>query len=175
MTQDCSRRILVYESWCMTCLENDKSEAEEKANGDRKKQKELEAQIRIHKYVGETGRSLYERSFEHLSDLENLSTKSHMLKHLVDKHDKEEIKIKIKIKFGIKVIKYAKSAYERQIYESVEIQANRHHHLMNSRSEYNRCAIPRLSCKLGDKEYKAYEKEVQTDLQKEEHQVSKIR
>ena len=43
------------------------------------------------------------------------------------------------------------------------------------RSEYNRCAVPRLSCKLGDKEYKAYEKEVQTDLQKEEQQVSKIR
>jgi hypothetical protein len=149
MTQDCSRRSLVYESWCMTCLENDQREAEEKADGDKEKQKELEAKIRIHKYVGESGRSLYERSFEHLSDLENLSTKSHMLKHLVDKHDKEEMD---NIKFGIKVIKYAKSAYERQIYESVEIQANRHHHLMNSYSEYNRCAIPRLSCKLGDKE-----------------------
>ena len=73
------------------------------------------------------------------------------------------------------MLKYTKSAFERQILESVQIQANRHHHLLNSRSEYNRCAVPRLACKLGDKEFKLFEKEVEKDLKKEEDQVNKIK
>ena len=36
-TQDCTRRSLIYESWCMTCQEKDLKEAEEKADGDMKK------------------------------------------------------------------------------------------------------------------------------------------
>ena len=95
-----------------------------------------------------------------------------MLKHAVDVHNQEDLK---NIKFGIKIIKAAKSSFERQIYESVEIQENRHHHLLNSRSEFNRCAVPRLMCKLGDKAYKKFEKEMETELAKEETQVSKIR
>ena len=74
-----------------------------------------------------------ERSFEHLTDFESLSTKSHMLKHAVEMHTKEEL---YTIKFGIRIIKTAKTSFERQIFESVEIQENRHHHLLNSRSEY---------------------------------------
>ena len=112
LSQDCSRRSVVYESWCMSCKEKDMEEAKEKAGGDMKKEKELQDKVQIYKYVGETARSLYERSFEHLSDYENLSTKSHMLKHVVDKHEGED---RSQIKFGIKVIKYSKSSYERQI------------------------------------------------------------
>ena len=120
-------------------------QAQEQADGDMNKMKKLQADIKLYKYVGETSRSLYERSFEHLTDYEGLSTKSHMLKHAVEMHTKEELDT---IKFGIRIIKTAKSFFERQIFESVEIQENRHHHLLNSRSEYNRCAVPRLACKL---------------------------
>ena len=95
-----------------------------------------------------------------------------MLKHVVDKHEGED---KSKIQFWIRVIKYSKSSYERQINESLMIQANRNHHLLNSRSEYNRCAVRRLACKLGDREFKLFEKEVEKDIKKEESQVSKIR
>ena len=79
------------------------------------------------------------------------------------------------LKFGIKVIRYAKSSFERQILESVEIQDNRHHHLLNSRSEFNRCALPRMMCKLDDKTFKKNELEIETDMAREEMQVSKIR
>ena len=34
-TQDCTRRSIVYESWCMTCHERDTKIAEEKADGDK--------------------------------------------------------------------------------------------------------------------------------------------
>ena len=82
------------------------------AGEDKNKEKELQAKIRIHKYVGETARSLYERGFEHLSNYENLSTKSHMLKHVVESHEGEDLD---KIEFGIEAIRYSKSSYERQI------------------------------------------------------------
>lgn len=156
----------------MTCQDRDMKEAEEKADGDIKKLKQLIENIKLYKYVGETARSLYERSFEHLTDYENLSTKSHMLKHAVEMHSGEGLD---NIRFGIKIIKTAKSSFERQIFESVEIQENRHHHLLNSRSEYNRCAVPRLMCKLGDAAYKKYEKETEKEMAKEENQMAKIR
>ena len=101
-----------------------------------------------------------------------MSTKSHLLKHTVEMHPGEELD---KIKFGIRIVKTAKSSFERQIFESVEIQENRHHHLLNSRSEYNRCAVPRLMCKLGDGAYKQYEKETEKEIAKEEDLMSKIR
>ena len=117
----------------MTCEERDIKQAEEDADGDNEKLKKLKDGIRLYKYVGESSRSLYERSWEHLSDYENLSTKSHMLKHVVDVHPEEE---PTNIRFGIKITKSSK----------VEKQENRHHHLLNSRSEYNRFAVPRLMC-----------------------------
>ena len=156
----------------MVCEENDTKKAEEEAAGNKDKLKELKAKIRLHKYVGESSRSVYERGWEHLSDFENISTKSHMLKHTVESHPEEELD---NIKFGIKIIKSAKSSFERQIFESVAIQENRHHHLLNSRSEYNRCAVPRLTCKLGDKTFKKYETELNKDLAREEEQMDKIR
>ena len=45
-----------------------------------------------------------------------------------------------KVEFGIKVLKYTRSLFERQILESVLIQGKRDHHIVNSRSEFNQCA-----------------------------------
>ena len=95
--------------------------------------------IRVHKYIGETNRSMFERGWEHLNDYHNLSTKSHMLKDTVEMHPQENLKA---IQFGMKVVRYTKSTFDRQICESVEIQGSRNHHLLNSRSEYNRKACP---------------------------------
>jgi hypothetical protein len=50
------------------------------------------------------------------------------------------------------ILKSTKTAFERQILESVIIQKNRNHRLMNNKAEYNRCALPRLTTKLGEKE-----------------------
>jgi hypothetical protein len=36
--------------------------------------------------------------------------------------------------------------------ESVMIQKARNHHIMNNKAEYNRCALPRLTAKLGEKD-----------------------
>ena len=53
-TQDCSRRSLVYETWCMTCHETDLDAAKIEAGDDEKKLKMLIDKIKKHKYIGET-------------------------------------------------------------------------------------------------------------------------
>ena len=47
--------------------------------------------------------------------------------------------------------------------------------MLNSRSEFNRCPLPRMMCKLGDKTFKKNEAKLETDMAREEIQVSKIR
>ena len=106
------------------------------------------------------------RAAEHLADLKNLSPTSHLLKHILDRHDEEEVE---SIRFGIRIVKYTRTPFERQILESVKIQQERQNHfLLNSRAEYNRCAIPRLSSKIGEKEYKRWEKEGEKEMEKED-------
>ena len=56
-----------------------------------------------------------------------------------------------KLEFGMRVIREARSAFERQIAESVNIQIKKKQNIiLNSKSEYNRCALPRLTAKLGN-------------------------
>ena len=84
-----------------------------------------------------------------MSDLRQLKSSFHM-------HGENEI---VKIRFDVKVVKTTKSSFERQILESVVIQKERHHHLLlNSRADYNRCAVPRLTTKIGESQYKKWEK-----------------
>jgi hypothetical protein len=109
LTQDCYRRSLVYETWCITCHERDKNAAQMKAGDDKKKLKELTDKSKIYKYIGETNRSIFERSWEHINDFENLSIKSHLLKHAVEMHGDEDHK---KLQFGMRVINYTKSSFE---------------------------------------------------------------
>jgi hypothetical protein len=153
LTQDCHTRNLVYESWCMSCLRKEEDEIEKMHEGDQRKIRESKEKIKKHLYVGETSRSIYERALEHQNDVDQLKTSSHMLRHLLQMHPGEE---RSNVEFGIKVLRYTRSSFERQILESVMIQGKRDHHIMNSRAEFNRCAIPRLVTKLGEKELKKW-------------------
>ena len=74
-----------------------------------------------------------------------------MLRHLLDQHEDEEENWD-NIKFGMKVLKTTRTAFERQILESVTIQKAWHHNIMNNKAEYKRCALPRLTAKLGEKD-----------------------
>ena len=74
--------------------------------------------------------------------MEQLKPCSHMLKHILDKHETENHE---EIVFNAKVLSYCNSSFERQILESVKIQQERGHNLLNSKAEYNRSAVPRLT------------------------------
>ena len=81
-----------------------------------------------------------------------------MVKHYCEKHLDEELD---DMKFGCKIIKQSRTAFNRQINESVEIQNNCEHYILNSKSEYNRCALPRLSAKLGEERIENLQKQIQ--------------
>ena len=120
-------------------------------------------------YIGETGRSAMERGLEHSKDLEYYRSKSHMLKHIVDKHEDIDPEL---VEFRMKVIIQHKTAFERQISEAVQIRRNAGPFLLNSKLEYNRCFIPKIVVKRDEKPEKADEKSVrEVDLVKKIHQL----
>ena len=170
--QDCTQRNIVYETWCRNCEENEiKRISEEEI--DEKEKIEKKKKIILFKYIGETARSAYERGLEHLRDYEDLKADSHMLKHFLDKHEDE---IMEEVVFGMKVIKTARSAFERQVAESVMIQSNKmDHHILNSKAEYNRCALPRLTAKIGNYTIDELEKEKEKEREEEKKVLQKIR
>ena len=101
-------------------------------------------------YVGETWRSGYERAKEHLEDLSRLDEKSHLLKHCIDKHPGEKLE---NVKFGFRVKKKFNTALERQVGEAVAILLKKEKgtSLINSKSEFSRCTLPRLTIDNKDK------------------------
>ena len=158
LRQECNKRNLVYETYCMSCEERDGKQRGEEGENE-------ENQTKLYKYLGETCRSVWERAGEHLADLKSLNPTSHLLKHILDRHETENWE---EIEFGIRVVKFTRTPFERQILEAVKIpQERQDHFLLNSRSEYNRAEIPRLSAKIGERDYKRWEKEGEQELQKE--------
>ena len=63
----------------------------------------MKKKIKLFKYVGETARSVYERSWEHVNSRDQLQTSSHMLKHILEEHEEEEQMEKII--FGVKLLR----------------------------------------------------------------------
>ena len=96
-------------------------------------------------YIGESSRSVFERSLEHLEDFKKEKDSSHMYSHATEAHSLEE-----KPQFSIKILKVHRSALYRQVHEAVMI--SRHQSVsLNSKLEYNRCLLPRLAVMLGEK------------------------
>ena len=71
-----------------------------------------------------------------------------MWRHKLQAHPQEEVS------FSMKVIKRFLSSFEREVAESIFIEVNQNKNILNSKSGFNRCLIPRLSVMMGEKEYK---------------------
>ena len=126
---DCFKRNLVYENVCLECHP-----------GAVKKGELLVSDIDVPSiYVGETSRSIFERSKEHWEGLRKEDNDNHMYKHWVIHHGSRGVP-----KFNMRVVKFHDRALSRQIGEAVRIR-RRGALVLNSRSEYNRCSIQRLS------------------------------
>ena len=95
-----------------------------------------------------------------------------MLKHSLDRHGDDIMNDK---RFMIKVLKYTRSPFERQVRESVYLQQFGKDHILNSKSEYNRCSIPRLSTMLGEREVKEGIEKEEIEKRKEMEILRKIR
>ena len=65
------------------------------------------------------------------------------------------------IKFGMSVVKQHKSSFDRMVFESVLIYRGGHN-ILNSKSEFSRCQVPRLSVMVGEnQQYDKFEKNVE--------------
>ena len=103
---DCRKRSIIYENSCIVC-----NPAEKKT----KNKKDLEDDRRTPSiYVGESAGSLDERTREHLKDATDVQVESHMRKHWEIEHGD----LQGPPRFKMKVIKYCRSALERQIGEA---------------------------------------------------------
>ena len=142
LEQSCTRRSVIYETSCNTCYMREADEIDKK-DLDEKEKAALKKKIKKFKYIGESARSVYERLWEHQHALEQLHPDSHMLKHIVDVHADEDIK---DVEFHAKVVCYARSAFERQIRESLLIQEGREESIIletrNSRAKYKSMQYP---------------------------------
>ena len=126
----CNKRNLVYENICVKCNPTAVTRGELKnANTNTPSL-----------YVGETARSIYERGREHWEDYKSKSSDSHIYKHHVLHHNSEG-----EPEFVMKVVGYHSTALSRQVGEAVRIGRRGADSLLNSKSEFNRCSIVRLT------------------------------
>ena len=121
----CRKRNITYQTTCQQC----------KAVGKKVN------------YYGESSRTAFERGHEHWKDLEGEKEDSHMWKHVSTEHAEAE---KEKVIFSMKVMKNHKSALQRQVHEAILIELHEGEPVMNSKGEYNRCTLPRLSVMFGE-------------------------
>ena len=126
----CKKKSIVYESRCLSCPKSSQAV-----------------------YIGESGRSLYERSAEHLADAEKRKRCSHIFKHWALTHP--ELESQPQFKFT--VLKAHKTAFDRQLHEAVRIST---HGNLNSKTEYRQNQIKRLAVQLTAKELKVVEREI---------------
>ena len=90
-------------------------------------------------YVGESSRSMYERGKEHQKDGKDRAEDSHQWKHWANEHPDMEGNPR----FKFRIIASFSDPLTRQLAESVRID-RRGMEILNSRSEYSRCRVPRL-------------------------------
>ena len=62
-----------------------------------------------------------------------------MLKHMLDKHEEEDMK---DVKWGMFILEYKRLAFERQISEAVKIQEeSSNRNILNSKAEWNQSSL----------------------------------
>ena len=135
---DCTRASLVYESICVKCNPT------ATAKGELRDVKEGGPSL----YVGESSRSIQERALEHWDAARRGDSDSHMRKHQDLEHPNEQPE------FLFKVVSTHRTALNRQVREAVRIRRRGGAGMiLNSKSEFNRCHIPRLVVEQEDEEH----------------------
>ena len=100
----CTKRSLVYESWCLLCNPTINTKGEPGGHQDHPSV-----------YVGETSKSIAERSEQHWRDYRDKKDDSHILKHHQRHHNGEG-----EPRFFFRVVKYHSSALRRQVGDKEE-------------------------------------------------------
>ena len=151
---NCTKQSIVYENVCARCIPGARSREPVDT-------KDLDPD-KPALYVGETSRSIAERSREHWSSYKGGHEDSHINKHQLMEHNAAPPD------FVMRVVGSYRSALSRQVMEAVQIRRRGGAgQILNSKAEYNRSHIPRLRVE-DQEESKRREEEVE----KEEEQRS---
>ena len=132
---DCKKRNILYESACTVCNPVDEKKGKKNEISFLKAGKAI--------YVGESSRSLYERTKEHMSDRNGWKEESHQVKHWITDHPE----LQEPPRFRFKLVRSFKDPMSRQLSEAVRIEL-RGSNILNSKSEFTRCRVPRLRVDL---------------------------
>ena len=155
MRPNCTRSSVLYENVCNACNPGAK---------EKRPLKEVRTDVPS-LYVGESSRSIFERSREHWRDWRLKSGNSHIARHQEQANSLEE-----EPKFTMRVIRSYKTALSRQI-EAVRIRRRGGEgRILNSKSEYSRCRIQRLVLDENDEELDKLEEE---ELNRRKEQLEK--
>ena len=128
--EPCTLRNILYESECGSCNELGTSKLRDKDSlCDSRNPPSI--------YVGESARSVAERSKEHWGDYKKGKEETHMYTHWKQAHGNEDPPV-----FNFKVVKSFKSALARQVAEAVRIQQRGA--VLNIKGVYNRSKLTRL-------------------------------
>ena len=128
MSEACQSKGIVYEAACAICHPEKLSPA---------KRKRAEGRIGI--YIGESGRTLYERVLEHEAKREKLSEESFAVRHWITSHEE----LTSPPKFNYCVLKKFKDPMSRQVSEAVLISESKDQ-LLNTKEEIGKNSIPRM-------------------------------
>ena len=90
---------------------------------------------------------IYQKKGLALQDCRHKKEESHMWRHQQQAHPEENVT------FTMKVVKRFLKSFEREVSESIYIEVNQNNNILNQKSGFNRCLIPRLSVMMGEKEY----------------------
>ena len=119
-------------------------------------------------YVGETSRSVFERTSEHQDDATKLDEGSHMVKHWFTSHKEEHYQPD----FRFKVIGKYKDCLTRQLKEAVRISHRPGN--LNSKGEWGASIIPRLRIEKDEFARKKDELEDRKMKEKEEQELQEF-
>ena len=110
-------------------------------------------------YIGETSRSIMERTAEHWGAYKSKNKENHILKHQELQHGGAAPP-----KFIMRIVSKARTAQERQAKEAVRIRRRGGEGaILNSKAEFNRCLIPRLQ--LEEQNVEQLEREEKRELE----------
>ena len=126
---DCTRRSVLYENVCSSCIPSAGSKGGPK-------EEDIEPGIPAI-YVGETSRSIMERSREHWGSFKGAREDNHIFKHQQIVHGGAT-----NPNFIMRVVSQHRTALGRQVSEAVRIRRRGGEgEVLNSRAEFNRCHI----------------------------------
>ena len=154
---NCKARSILYESKCNICNTDVASSHQEGSANSQAGRKGI--------YIGETSRSLYERSREHMKDAEDFSHGSHIVKHWINEHAESESCPG----FTFSILGNFRDCLSRQVAEAIRILYTKDQ-ILNSKNEYMANCLSRV-CVEEDKYARKKRERLEEQHEEEEKQL----